>query len=38
LIVKIGRELHFEKPYQSARVLTIVDDARKLCPEQPRQV
>ena len=28
LVVKLGRELHFEHPYQSQRVDTIVDDAR----------
>jgi SAM-dependent methyltransferase len=28
LILKIGRELHFEKPYQSPRVQVVVDDAR----------
>jgi spermidine synthase len=28
LVVRLGRELHFEHPYQSQRVNTIVDDAR----------
>ncbi|MCP4663738.1 MAG: methyltransferase domain-containing protein [bacterium] len=28
LIVKLGRELHFEKPYESPRVDVVVDDAR----------
>ena len=28
LILKLGRELHFENPYQSPRVHVIVDDAR----------
>lgn len=28
LILKLGRELHFEHPYQSPRVQVIVDDAR----------
>lgn len=28
LILKLGRELHFERPYQSARVHVTVDDAR----------
>ena len=28
LILKIGRDLHFEKPYQSPRVQVVVDDAR----------
>lgn len=28
LIVKLGRQLHFEKPYQSPRVNVVVDDAR----------
>jgi SAM-dependent methyltransferase len=28
LILQMGRDLHFEKPYQSNRVKTVVDDAR----------
>ena len=28
LIYKLGKELHFEKPYQSPRVRFILDDAR----------
>ena len=28
LIVRLGKELHFEKPYQSPRVETVIDDAR----------
>lgn len=28
LILKLGRDLHFERPYQSPRVKTVVDDAR----------
>jgi SAM-dependent methyltransferase len=28
LILKLGKKLHFEKPYDSPRVLTVVDDAR----------
>ena len=28
LILKLGRELHFEHPYQSPRVHVVVDDAR----------
>lgn len=28
LIVSLGRRLHFEKPYASPRVVTVVDDAR----------
>ncbi len=28
LILKLGRELHFEAPYASPRVQTVVDDAR----------
>jgi spermidine synthase len=27
-IVHLGRQLHFEKPYQSPRVHTVIDDAR----------
>ncbi len=28
LILQVGRDLHFEKPYQSPRVHAVVDDAR----------
>ena len=28
LILKLGRELHFERPYDSPRVNTVLDDAR----------
>ena len=28
LILRLGRKLHFEKPYQSPRVETVTDDAR----------
>jgi spermidine synthase len=28
LILKLGRQLHFERPYDSPRVSTVVDDAR----------
>ena len=28
LILQLGRNLHFEKPYQSDRVTTVLDDAR----------
>ena len=28
LILKLGRELHFEKPYDSPRVQVVLDDAR----------
>lgn len=28
LILKLGRQLHFEKPYDSPRVTTVLDDAR----------
>ena len=28
LILQVGRELHFEKPYQSPKVHAVVDDAR----------
>lgn len=28
LIVKLGRQLHFEKPYDSPRVSMVIDDAR----------
>ena len=28
LILKLGRQLHFEKPYDSPRVTVVVDDAR----------
>ena len=28
LILKLGRQLHFERPYQSPRVATVLDDAR----------
>ena len=28
LILKLGRELHFEHPYESSRVQVVVDDAR----------
>jgi spermidine synthase len=28
LILKLGRQLHFEKPYDSPRVRSVVDDAR----------
>ncbi|MGO8736809.1 MAG: methyltransferase domain-containing protein [Terriglobia bacterium] len=28
LILKLGRELHFERPYDSPRVTTVLDDAR----------
>src|SRR5262249_30564179 len=37
LILKLGKELHFEKPYSSPRVQVILDDARSYvqsCKEQ----
>lgn len=37
LILKLGREIHFEKPYDSPRVQTVVDDARSYIQNSPQQ-
>jgi spermidine synthase len=37
LIVDLGKRLHFEKPYQSGRVHTVIDDARSYMQNSQEQ-
>ncbi|PYV09434.1 MAG: hypothetical protein DMG07_23205, partial [Acidobacteria bacterium] len=37
LILDLGRRFHFEKPYDSARVLTVLDDARSYIENSKEQ-
>lgn len=37
LILRLGRELHFEKPYSSSRVAEVVDDARSYLENRHEQ-